>query len=140
MGDRRYQVTRSIDAPASRVWTLLTDADGYSRWNRAVIDIKGPIREGHTIELVSIVDPKRTFKLEVSEMRSPHRMVWSSGMPLGLFAGRRTFTIAETGEQRCDFTMVEAFSGPLAWLITKAIPDLTESCATFADSLKAAAE
>ena len=35
---------------------------------------------------------------------------------------------------------VEEFTGPLAGLITKAIPDLTTSFDTFADGLKAAAE
>ncbi len=36
--------------------------------------------------------------------------------------------------------MDEVYSGPLAPLITKAIPDLTDSFAQFADGLKAAAE
>jgi hypothetical protein len=36
--------------------------------------------------------------------------------------------------------MVEAFTGPLAGLITKAIPDLTASFDMFADCLKEAAE
>jgi hypothetical protein len=36
--------------------------------------------------------------------------------------------------------MTEEFSGPLAGLITKAIPDLTESFNQFADGLKASAE
>jgi len=36
--------------------------------------------------------------------------------------------------------MAEVFSGPLAPLITKAIPDMTESFEIFADGLKSAAE
>ena len=36
--------------------------------------------------------------------------------------------------------MVEAFTGPLAGLITRAIPDLTESFELFADGLASAAE
>jgi hypothetical protein len=36
--------------------------------------------------------------------------------------------------------MTEAFRGPLAGLITKAIPDMTDSFRQFADGLKAAAE
>ncbi len=36
--------------------------------------------------------------------------------------------------------MQELYSGALAKLITKAIPDLNESFAQFADGLKAAAE
>lgn len=140
MGARRYDVTRTIDAPAADVWALLADADTYADWNEAVVSITGPIREGGTVKLVSVADPKRTFELDVVEMSPPARMVWSDGMPLGLFTGRRTYTIDDAGNGSCQFTMVETFTGPLAPLITKVIPDLSESFALFADSLKAAAE
>lgn len=36
--------------------------------------------------------------------------------------------------------MTEEFTGPFTGLITKAIPDMTESFNQFADGLKAAAE
>lgn len=140
MGARSYTVTRSIAAPALTVWSLLTDASSYSRWNRAVIRIEGPIAVGNRIRLVSIADPKRTFTLKVTEMQAPTRMVWADGMPLGLFTGRRTYAIAERGDTHCEFAMTEEFSGPLAGLITKAIPDLTPSFETFADGIKAEAE
>lgn len=140
MGARSYQVSRTIDAPAEVVWSLLTDASGYARWNRAVVSIEGPIAQGGKVRLVSVADPKRTFSLTVAEMQAPRRMVWTDGMPLGLFTGRRTYTIEDRGAGGCEFTMAEAFTGPLAGLITKAIPDLTDSFTTFADGLKAAAE
>ncbi|MEZ5409825.1 MAG: SRPBCC domain-containing protein [Acidimicrobiales bacterium] len=140
MGARSYQVTRTIHASPDTVWRLLTNADTYSEWNKAVIDIQGPIRTGDRIRLISVADPKRTFKLEVSEMDAPTRMVWCDGMPFGLFTGRRTYTIIGDGPDRSEFAMIEEFSGPLAPLITKAIPDLTESFELFADSLKTAAE
>lgn len=139
MGARSYRVTRSIDAPPDVVWALLTDASSCASWNRAVISIDGPIVEGGKIRLVSIADPKRTFRLEVAEMSAPTRMVWTDGMPFGLFVGRRTYTLSER-PGRCEFTMVEEFSGPLAGMITKAIPDLTESFELFADGLASAAE
>jgi uncharacterized protein YndB with AHSA1/START domain len=140
MGARSYRVSRTINAPVTVVWSLLTDASSYARWNRAVVSIEGPIAEGNSIRLVSIADPKRTFTLKVVEMRAPNHMVWADGMPLGLFTGRRTYTIDESAGGGCEFTMVEAFTGPLAGLITKAIPDLTESFDIFADGLAAAAE
>ena len=98
------------------------------------------IEQGRTIKLVSIASPGRAFKLKVAEMRAPHHMVWSSGMPLGLFTGRRTYSITERGGAACDFRMTEAFSGPLAGPIGTTIPDLTESFDLFADGLTAAAE
>ena len=136
---RRYAIERSIGAPPDVVWALLTDASTYPAWNDAVISIDGPIALGERIELVSIADPKRTFKLKVAELAAPRRMVWTDGMPLGLFTGTRTYELTRTSDGT-RFSMVEQFTGPLAGLITKMIPDLTESFARFADGLKAAAE
>jgi hypothetical protein len=135
----RYQVSRTIEAPIAKVWSLLTDASTYGEWNPAVISIGGPIELGSTIELVSIVNPKRSFNLKVIEMAAPERMVWSDGMPLGLFRGDRTYELVEHGGST-SFSMTEEYSGVLAPLITRTIPDMTESFEMFADGLKNAAE
>ncbi|MEM8708446.1 MAG: SRPBCC domain-containing protein [Actinomycetota bacterium] len=136
---RRYAVERTIAASPERVWRLLTDARGYPSWNPAVVSLVGPIASGTTIELVSTVNPKRTFRLTVAELAPPSRMVWTDGMPLGLFTGTRTYSLTATGGQT-HFSMVEEFTGPLAGLITRMIPDLTESFEQFADGLQTAAE
>lgn len=135
----RFEVERHINADPQAIWDLLTDAESYATWNQAVVSITGPIVEGNRIELVSVVNPKRTFKLRVSEMRAPNRMVWSDGMPLGLFKGERTYDVTPTPDG-ATFSMVEEFSGVLAPLITKAIPDMTDSFNQFAEGLKEAAE
>lgn len=136
---KRFAVTADIAAPRERVWDLLTDADSYERWNRSVVSITGPIAEGETISLVSTLDPKRTFKLHVAEMSAPARMVWADGMPLGLFRGVRTFTL-DAIDAGTRFSMVEEYSGPLAGLITKMIPDMNDTFRMYADGLKAEAE
>ena len=134
-----YKVKRTIDARPERVWELLTDAAGYTAWNPTVISLQGQIAVGETIKLVSTVNPKRTFSLKVTELQGPRRMVWSDGMPLGLFKGVRTYSLSPA-EAGSEFAMEEVYSGPLAPLITRAIPDLTDSFAQFAEGLKAAAE
>ena len=136
---KRYHVSRHIDAPVQRVWALLTDSASYRAWNRAVVSIEGPITEGATISLVSIVNPKRTFKLKVTEMTPPNRMVWGDSMPLGLFEGERTYRLEEVAGGT-EFSMTELLSGPLSGLITRTIPDMTDSFNQFADGLKTAAE
>jgi hypothetical protein len=105
-----------------------------------VLSLDGRIADGETIRLVSTVNPKRTFSLKVTRIEPPSSMVWADGMPLGLFRGVRTFAISELAEGGCEFSMQEVYSGPLAPLITKAIPDLTPSFEEFADGLKLAAE
>jgi len=135
-----YSATRTIDAAPERIWALLTDSAGYPAWNPAVLSVDGDIAPGNMIKLVSIVNPKRAFKLTVTEFDAPHRMVWADGMPLGLFKGERTYTLRPAGKGLTEFRMEEVFSGPLAPLITKAIPDMTDSFEQFADGLKIAAE
>jgi uncharacterized protein YndB with AHSA1/START domain len=135
----RYHVERRIEASPERVWALLSDASTYGAWNRAVVSIEGTIATGNTISLVSTANPKRMFKLRITEMAAPNRMVWSDGMPLGLFKGERTYLL-EPREGVTHFEMTEEYTGLLAGLFTKAIPDLTESFNVFADSLKAVAE
>lgn len=60
-------------------------------------------------------------------------------MPLGLFKGERTYRLDER-DGGTEFSMTEQFGGLLSGLITRAIPDLTDSFNLFADSLKSAAE
>lgn len=135
-----YSARTTINAAPETVFALLTDARRYPSWNPAVLSLDGTIAAGEKIRLVSVLDPKRTFKLTVTEVESPNRMVWADGMPLGLFKGVRTYTVTPLEEGRTEFTMEEVFTGPLAPLITKAIPDMTESFGMFADGLKKAAE
>ncbi len=134
-----YHVSRRIDATPDRIWALLTDASSYRDWNRAVVSIEGTIALGNTISLMSIVNPKRVFTLKITDVARPSRLVWSDGMPLGLFRGERTYRLDER-DGATEFSMTEQFSGLLAGLITRAIPDLTDSFNLFADSLKSAAE
>ena len=112
----------------------------YTSWNPAVLDIKGNIAAGEKIKLTSIVNPDREFTLTVSEFDPPHQMAWSDGMPLGLFKGVRTYSVTENGDGSCEFSMEEVYSGLLAPLITKSIPDMSDSFEQFADGLKSAAE
>lgn len=135
-----YETTATIDAPPERVWSILTDVPGYARWNEAVVSISGRIAVGEKLDLVSVANPKRTFHPKVTRLAPPDSMVWSDGMPLGLFKGERTYTIASDGNGGSRFHMKESFTGPMAGLIGKSIPDLTPSMELFAAGLKAEAE
>ncbi|MEL7157302.1 MAG: SRPBCC family protein [Actinomycetota bacterium] len=59
---------RHIEADQQKVWDLLTNAESWADWNPTVISIKGPISVGNKVELVSTLNPKRTFKLAVTEI------------------------------------------------------------------------
>lgn len=135
-----YSVTRTVNAKPEVIWELLTDAGKYPEWNPAVLGIEGDIADGSRIKLKSIVNPDRVFKLNVSRVDPPRTMVWWDGMPLGLFKGVRTFRLTPRPEGGTEFAMKEVYSGLMAPLITKSIPDMTDSFEKFADGLKAEAE
>ena len=137
---KTFQTSITISAPPARIWGLLTDAGGYPNWNSTVNRIDGPIEHGARITVHARVPSERAFPLTVSSFQPTRSMVWSSGMPLGLFTGQRTFSLSGTADGRTQFEMKEQFSGLLAPLIGRAIPDLQPAFDKFAADLKAAAE
>ena len=134
-----FEAQTNINAPADHVWRILTDANAMTQWDSGVERIEGRIAKGETIKVVSSVNPGRTFPVVVTEWNEPRRMVWSGGMPLGLFTGTRTFTLTPSGGAT-TFTMREEFSGLLRPLIARSVPDLGPSFEQFARGLKAHSE
>jgi hypothetical protein len=129
-----------IDAPPQVVWDILTDVADYPTWDSGVVRVEGKISPGARITVVSSVNPDRAFPVTVTDLQPPLSMRWSSGLPLGLFKGERTFTLAPEPDERVRFTMQEAYTGPLAPLIFRSIPDLNPSFEQFAAGLKQRAE
>ncbi len=107
-----YETSTDIAAPVEQVWGILTDAASYPSWNSTIISMEGVIADGETISLVSTLNPKRTFRLKVSAIEAPSSMVWSDGMPLGLFSGVRTFTVDPTPDGRIHVLDGRAVLGP----------------------------
>lgn len=137
---KSFSTSVTIRARPETIWALLTDAAGYPRWNSTVDSIDGRIAAGEKIRVFAKAMPGRAFPLKVSESVPASKMVWAGGMPLGLFRGTRTFTIAPHSESETRFAMREEFTGLLAPLITKSIPDLQPSFDAFAADLKRHAE
>jgi hypothetical protein len=67
-------------------------------------------------------------------------MVWTGGMPLGLFKGIREFILSPKEDGAVDFTVREEFSGPLLALMGRSLPDMTQPFQDFVNGLKARAE
>lgn len=135
----QFEITTQIEAPAETVWGIITDGEQLTEWDSGITRFEGTIAPGETIRLWSEADSDRSFKLKVVRFTPPRQMVWKGGIPLGLFTGERTYTLSESAETT-TFTMREEFSGLMAPLITKSIPDLNPSFRTYAAGLKARAE
>ena len=102
--------------------------------------IEGSIAAGQSIKVFVPVNPGRTFPVKVSVFDAPRRMVWTGGMPLGLFTGERTFTLDGKADGTTDFHMEEGYRGVLAGMMTRQIPDLSGAFEDFGESLRVAAE
>ena len=137
---KAYEATSTIKADPAAIWAILTDASAYPRWDSGIERIEGRIAPGEKIKLFSEVSPGRAFPLRVVGFEPGRRMVWTGGMPLGLFRGVRTFTLTPAGDGVTDFRVREELTGPMLPLIWRSMPDLGPSFVRFAQGLKAHAE
>jgi hypothetical protein len=137
---KAFAVKTSIHATAESIWALLTDAPGYTRWNNTVEKVDGKIAKGERVTVRPKINPSRAFPVKVAEFEPSRRMVWRGGMPLGLFKGERTFTLEPDSNGDVEFSMREEYTGLIAPLIGRSIPDLQPAFDEFARDLKRAAE
>jgi hypothetical protein len=132
------RVSINIHANTPRVWSLLTDAQGFPRWNSTVTKIEGQIREGERIRL-HVPGTKRTFTPTISGFVPNRRMVWTGGFA-PLFKGVRVFELTQHDDGSTDFAMEERFAGLMMPLVRRSFPDFGPVFASYAGDLKKAAE
>lgn len=131
---RETSVSVDIQADPTTVWSLLTDAENYPKWNSTVLSIDGKIALGEKIQLKSYLDPKKVFKLSVKEVEPEKRLVWGDAM------GKREYRLTPNPNGQTNFSMTEKIGGPLFPLFAKMIPPFDEAFDKFANDLKTEAE
>jgi hypothetical protein len=129
-----YTVGINIQAKADKVWTIMTNAADFPRWNSTIKSMEGNIALGQTIKLVATISPTRTFNLLVTEFEAGKRMVWSDGN--AMFKGVRTYTVTPKPDGTTDFTMVEVYTGLMMPMIAGSLPDFTASFEQYVSDLK----
>ncbi|MEP7354501.1 MAG: SRPBCC domain-containing protein [Acidobacteriota bacterium] len=137
---KAFQVSTMIRATPSAIWALLTDAPGYLAWNTTVDKVEGRIALGEKVTVHPRISSGRAFPVKVTEFVPEQKMVWTGGMPLGLFKGERTFLLTPKGDGLVEFSMREVFSGLMSPLIERSIPNLQPAFNEFGAALKARAE
>ena len=137
---KSYEAEAAIKASPERIWAILTDAAGFGEWDSGVVRVDGRIALGEKITVISKVNPGRAFPVKVVELVPNQKMVWSGGMPLGLFKGVRTYALARQADGTTKFTMREEYTGLMLPMIWRSIPDLGPSFQQFASGLKRKAE
>jgi len=132
---RSYESTSTIAASPDDVWAALADAGSWPTWDSGVEAVEGTLAEGQKITIRSSAAPGRAFPVTVTAFEPFRRLVFSGGMPLGLFRGERTYTLTPDGAGTV-FRMREEYTGPMVGLIWRSMPDLQPSFDRFAAGLK----
>src|SRR5262249_43483587 len=114
---------------------------GYAEWNPEIVGLDGRMALGERIRARVKIGGRtiRDVSLRVTGFAAPSRMEWTGGLPLGLFTGRRIFTLTP-GEGMVEFRMLVQMSGPLAGLMVKATGHRQPELDAFSMGLKARAE
>lgn len=92
-----------IEAPAERVWQILTDFARYPEWNPFIRRIDGEPSRRAALELLIQPDgarPRR-FRPRIVTFRPPKELRWRARARLpGLFQGEQRFVVEQLGPHR----------------------------------------
>jgi len=116
-----------IDAPADRVWAVLTAIDRWDAWNPDVksVSIDGPVAEGSVFRWKA---GPGTVTSRIEHLERPRLIVWS-GRTLGIRAvhvwrldAQGGMTIAST-EESYDGLVARVLRRPLQAMLDRALTD-----------------
>jgi hypothetical protein len=117
-----------IDAPAERVWGVLTDFASYPQWNPFIRSISGEPNIGGRLE-VRLEPPESrgiTLRPKVLSAEPNHQLRWLGHLLVpGLFDGEHSLTIEALEENRVRFVQSEAFRGLLVPLFARSLNNNT---------------
>lgn len=109
-----------IEAPAERVWRLLTDFSSYPRWNPFIRSVSGEARAGARLK-VRVRPPGAgdvTFEPTVLAVEPERELRWQRHLwRPGLGDREHVFTIEQLGPNRVRFVQREVMGGLLAPLL-----------------------
>ncbi len=101
-----------IDAPAGRVWSILTDLGRYAEWNPFIIEASGTVQKGETVSAFIRPPGQRgmAFRPRLLDVVENRRVVWrGSVLVRGLLDGVHTFSISEIDTTTVEFAQSETF-------------------------------
>lgn len=127
-----------IDARASTVWEVITDAGYLTVWESWITAIDGELRNGGTIRIKTTDGGGRILRFRVQQMPG-EVMTWTSGLPLGLLKRIRTFTLSPRAGLT-HLTVKEEVSGPLVRLLGNTRLDTTQTLSDYVGAVGKRAE
>src|SRR4029450_13028042 len=102
-----YQSTFEIEAPAERVWQILTSLDRYPEWNPQIPKASGTVREGATIHLRLVLSdrPALNVSATIEQAQRNALLTWRGHLLAPwFFSGFRKFEIESLASDRVRVT------------------------------------
>ena len=126
---KNLQTEIVINAPAEKVWGILTDFEKFAQWNPFIVKLEGKpevytrlraeLKSGNGVSV---------FKPNVLVAEKNKAFEWLGSLPIpGLFNGHHFFRIEALGTNLVKFIYGEEFSGLLAGLIMNHIGEQTRN-------------
>jgi hypothetical protein len=113
-----------IEAPAARVWQVLTDFAAYPEWNPFIRRVNGrpEVDEQLVVRMRPSGTKGMTFRPTVLKAEPNRQLRWLGHLLMpGLFDGEHVFEIEELDEDRVLFTQREIFRGLLVPLLARSL-------------------
>ena len=136
---RSTNVSILINAELSSVWSILTNAEDFARWNSTIISLKGKFQKGEKLIIQSDVDLYKKSIYRVASVTPNNEMVWRFGNK-AVFKSNLTFKLIDNEDGTTVFIMTEVLSGLFAPFILGFTPDFDETFSQFAEDIKVEAE
>lgn len=113
-----------IEAPAEKVWQILTDFAAFPDWNPFIRRISGRMAVGERLE--AYIEPSgakgMTFRPTVLVADENRELRWKGKLLVsGLFDGEHFFQIEPMGDEKIRFVHGENFNGLLVGLFAKSL-------------------
>jgi hypothetical protein len=120
--------TLEIEAPASRVWSVLVDLPAYAEWNPFVVEASGMVAVGETLSLRMALPGREPMTIEprLLVVQPERELRWKGRLFLpGLFDGEHVFVLTGLSDERTRLDHYERFGGLLLPIARGMVYDAT---------------
>jgi hypothetical protein len=117
---KSLHVEISIGAPASVVWSVISDLEGWATWN-PVMKASGNLAPGELLDVTIAAHGGQgmSFNPKVVMFEEGREFRWQVHKMLGLFDAEHGFRVVREDTGRCRFEQFEVFRGLLGGMTYK---------------------
>ena len=129
----------TIDAPASRVWDVLSDLEGYKSWNPFLTSATGPLTPEHKITVSAKLGKHTiTFHPQIVAVQPGRKLAWRGTLLLpAILEGDHEFELEALDQSHTRLIQSEQFRGVLlGFLWNRFSPELMQGFNAMNQALK----